>query len=115
MPTDQVRPIPGDVHSRCDGCLADIVWAVTVAGPNGRGGKLMPLDPVENLDGNIAVTAPTRGRLHARVLTKDETIDRPVEYAGMTHFASCPARTKPSLPPEALEQPDRRSRRGRRR
>lgn len=108
------RPLPGDVHSRCEGCGRDLVWAVTVAGPNGRGGKLMPLDPLEDLTGNVAVTAPRRGRLLARVLTKEEVVDRPVEYCGMPHFATCPVNAKPDLPPEVIDlQQQRQQRRGR--
>lgn len=108
METDPpLRALPEAIAStRCEGCGNEIVWAVTVAGPNGRGGKLMPLDPHENLAGNVAVTAPHRGRLLARVLTKGEDFDRPFEHAGMTHFASCPTRTKPALPGDvvALQQ-----------
>jgi hypothetical protein len=91
-------PAPRDAQSICEGCAQPIVWAVTVAGPNGRGGRLMPMDPLEDLTGNVAITAPTSTRLLARVLTKGEEFDRPVEYAGMTHFATCPTRTKPEPP-----------------
>lgn len=107
MVTDQALrrlPIDGTAHSTCEGCAGELVWAVTVAGPNGRGGKLMPLDPVENLAGNVAVTAPHRGRLLARVLTKGEAFDRPHEYAAMPHFATCPTGTKPELPAIDLQQ-----------
>lgn len=101
-----LRRLPVDDRARttCEGCRRELVWAMTVAGPNGRGGKLMPLDPLEDLAGNVAVTAPHRGRLLARVLTKGETFDRPHEYAAMTHFASCPTGTKPELPMDVLQQ-----------
>lgn len=122
MPTTEtpLRPLPEAIAtSRCEGCHEDVVWAITVAGPNGRGGKYMPLNPHEDLAGNVAVTAPHRGRLHARVLTKGETFDRPHEYAAMTHFATCVARIKPALPPDvvdlAAERQQRRGRRTRRR
>lgn len=108
-------PAPDLMRTRCDGCGRAIVWAVTVAGPNGRGGKLMPLDPLEDLAGNVVATQPSaRGRLLARVLCKDETIDRPGEYAGMPHFATCPAHAKPTLPEGVVDlTAERRKRRGR--
>jgi hypothetical protein len=111
-----LRPLPDAIaQSRCEGCGDDVVWAMTVAGPNGPGGKYMPLNPYEDLAGNVAVTAPHRGRLLARVLTKGETFDRPHEYAGMTHFATCVARIKPALPPEVIDlAAERQQRRGRR-
>lgn len=97
----ELRELPASdiARSHCDGCGALIVWAITVAGPNGRGGKLMPLDPIEDLAGNVQVTVPRLGRLEARVLTRDESMDRSrYEYAAMTHFATCPLRCRPSLP-----------------
>lgn len=111
-----LRPLPDAIAAtRCDGCGDDVVWAMTVAGPNGPGGKYMPLNPHEDLFGNVAVTAPHRGRLLARVLTKGEAFDRPHEFAGMTHFATCAARIKPSLPPEVIDlATERQQRRGRR-
>lgn len=119
MVTVQPRqlPAPPGFATTCDGCGRHIVWAVTVAGPNGRGGKLMPLDPTEDLTGNVVVTQPAaRGRLLARVLCKDETVDRPGEYSAMPHFATCPARTRPALPPNVIDLAERRRRRrGRRR
>ena len=110
----ELRPLPEPVvRSFCSGCHAPLVWALTVAGPNGPGGKLMPLDPVEDLAGNVAVTAPRRGRLLARVLQRDELVDRPLEYAAMPHFASCPAKCHPDLPDVPAPEPVRG--RGRRR
>lgn len=110
------RPIPADVTSRCQGCGAPIVWATTLAGPNGPGGKLMPLDPYEDLAGNVAATNPRRGVLRARVLQADESVDRPLEFAAMTHFATCATRTRPELPADVVElQAERAKRRGRRR
>lgn len=97
----ELRELPASdlARSRCDGCAAALVWAITVAGPNGRGGKLMPLDPIEDLAGNVQVTVPRLGRLEARVLTRDESLERSrYEYAAMPHFATCPARCRPSLP-----------------
>lgn len=108
------RPLPAaeHAHTLCEGCLRDIVWAMTVAGPNGPGGKLMPLDPVEDLAGNVVVTQPAaRGRLLARVLCKDERAERPMEYLAMTHFASCPTGTRPVPPEHGLEPPPRPRRR----
>lgn len=102
-----VREIPAEEISRstCDGCGRQIVWAITVASPTGRGGKLMPLEPNEDLAGNVAVTQPAaRGLLHARALFKDETFDRPGEYAGMPHFARCARRGHHPTPPWALTE-----------
>jgi hypothetical protein len=116
--TEQLEPrqLPGGTATRCDGCASPIVWAITVAGPNGRGGKLMPLDPIEVLDGNVAVTNPHRGKLLARVLARDESVSRPVEYAAVAHFATCPMRAHPSLPQDVIDlQEQRRKRKGRRR
>lgn len=110
------RPLPQPIaRTSCDGCGATIVWAITMAGPNGPGGKLIPLEPLEDLTGNVAVIAPHLGRLVARVLTKDEHVDRPHEYAAQTHFAACPARTKPELPPEVVDLAEQRTKRRRRR
>lgn len=112
--TAPARQLPAsNVTSFCHGCGAQLLWAYTVAGPNGPGGKLMPLDPLESLaSGNVAVTAPRRGRLNARVLAHDEYVDRPAEYAASTHFATCPAGAHPTPPP--MPQDDRpRSRRRR--
>lgn len=84
------RPLPGDVVP-CEDCKAPIVWAVTLAGPNGRGGKAMPLDHLEDIRfGNTAVRAGHGSRLLARVLGKDETHDAPLEYLAVPHFATCP-------------------------
>ncbi|MFC6343903.1 hypothetical protein ACFP8W_18100, partial [Nocardioides hankookensis] len=58
----------------------------------GRGGRAMPLDPVEDLAGNVAVQPGHAGRLVARVLKKDEVVDRPVQYVAMPHFATCRSR-----------------------
>lgn len=110
--TTALRSLPAPQHRRtnCDGCGALIVWAVTMAGPNGRGGKLMPLDPVESLAGNAAVRA-TGGHLIVRVLGKEESVDRYAEYQAMPHFATCPARTHPTLPPDVADLGAHRRRR----
>lgn len=100
-----LRQLPAEPTSTstCDGCGRPIVWAVTVASPTGRGGKLMPLDPAEDLAGNVAVTQPAaRGLLHARSLFKDERVDRPSEHAGMPHFATCGRRGHQPRPPWQL-------------
>ncbi|GAB3867447.1 hypothetical protein GCM10028801_41480 [Nocardioides maradonensis] len=84
MPNDDLALPPRHIPTSdlspagvCEGCGRDIVWTITVAGPNGRGGKAMPIDPVENLAGNVAVR-PTHGsRLTARVLARGELVDRP--------------------------------------
>lgn len=114
------RALPEAPASACRVCGLEVVWAVTLAGPNGRGGKLMPLDPIEDLDGNVAVTFRVRGRLLARVLQRDERVDRPIEFAAMPHFATCLGGSRGTeaigLPADvvALEE-ERAKRRGRRR
>lgn len=88
--TTDARTLPGEVVP-CEDCRAPIVWAVTVAGPNGPGGKAMPLNAREDLAyGNTAAWSLTRGRVLARVLTKDEQHDAPLEYLAVPHFATCP-------------------------
>lgn len=108
LPASELSPA-----ATCSGCHRDIVWSITVAGPNGRGGKPMPLDPQENLAGNVAVRVAHGHRLIARVLTKDEQVDRPVEYVAMPHFASCPVGAHPEPPPQPEPAPGRRQRRRR--
>lgn len=112
-PDPRLLPAPPIARSRCEGCRRDIVWAITVAGPNGRGGKLMPLDPLEDLAGNVAVTPTPGGRLTARVLHADEQVDRPIEYSAMTHFATCPVRSKPEIPAQIIDLQEARQRRRR--
>ena len=124
MPPTETREIPlrdlvrwaGDKTGTCHGCGRGIVWAITVAGPNGRGGKAMPLDPAEDLAGNVAVTVVTVGRLAARVLMKDESADRPLEFLAQTHFATCPVGAHPVMPVPVLNRATKpRRRRGARR
>lgn len=101
-------PAPPLARSYCHGCGELIVWATTVAGPNGPGGKLQPFDPRENPAGRIAITQPVaRGRLLARALHKGETVERPLEYIGMTHFATCRAGAHPAPPIALLEHQTR--------
>jgi hypothetical protein len=114
------RALPEAPASQCQTCGLPVVWAVTLAGPNGRGGKLMPLDPIEDLDGNVAATSPTRGRLLARVLQRDEAVDRPLEYAAIPHFATCLGGVRGAdqvgLPADVIRlEEERARRRGRRR
>lgn len=77
------------------------MWAVTLAGPNGPGGKAMPLDPHEDPAGNTAVRPGHGGRLLARVLQKDEQALTPVELLAMPHFATCGRDTTPQRHPDA--------------
>lgn len=86
--TTALRRLPGTPQP-CERCGALIVWARTVAGPNGRGGRAMPLDEYENPRGNVAVTPASPTVLRARVLTKDEHHAPPLEYLAMPHFATC--------------------------
>lgn len=99
-------PAPRRAHDICVHCRRPIVWVTTVAGPNGPGGKSMPVDPFEDLAGNIAVFPVSGGRLCARALTKDERVDRPIEFAGMPHFATCPKTptgANPRLPDQVID------------
>lgn len=85
------RTIPG-VTDECEHCGRTIVWAVTVAGPYGAGGKSQPFDPAEDQAGRVALIPRHGGQLFARALLKDETHDAPVEYLGIPHVATCPRR-----------------------
>lgn len=88
--TDTTRRLPGEVVA-CELCGAAIVWATTLAGPNGPGGKAMPLNALEDLAyGNTAVHSPRHGQVVARVLHKGESHDHPLEYLAVPHFATCP-------------------------
>ncbi|NGZ99376.1 hypothetical protein G5V59_00105 [Nocardioides sp. W3-2-3] len=82
----------------------------------GPAASLQPFDPREDLAGNVAITQPVaRGRLLARALHKDEQVERPLEYSGMTHFATCPVKAHPAPPMALLEhQTKHLTRRGRR-
>lgn len=86
--TARPKPLPGRPR-RCGRCNQPIVFARTVAGENGPGGKAMPLDLYPNPDGNVAVRDTGHGHLLARVLKKDETHDRTLEFRAMPHFATC--------------------------
>ena len=79
---------------KCGRCGAPIVWARTVAGENGPGGKAMPLDPDPNPAGNVAVRHARRNELLARVLKADEDHDPQVEVRAVPHFATCRADQK---------------------
>lgn len=78
-----------------------------------EGGKLMPLDVVEDPRGNVAVTHPHRGTIYARVLHKGEDVDRPLEWRAMPHFATC--RTHPAPPQNVIDLAEQRAKRKRRR
>lgn len=82
--------IPGP-RVKCRRCGAPIVWARTVAGENGPGGKAMPLDPEPNTSGNVAVRPGRRNELLARVLKKGEDHDRQNEIRAVPHMATCRA------------------------
>lgn len=106
------RHLPGR-RAVCGRCKRPIVWAVTLAGANGPGGKAMPLDPLEAADGNTAVRT-TGSRLVARVLGKDETHDSSTELLAMPHFATCPGspeKPNPRLPDNVLDLEAARHRR----
>lgn len=51
-------------------------------------GKLMPLDPQPNDDGNVFVTRNDAGQTLAVVLKKGET--PPIGTLFMPHYATCP-------------------------
>lgn len=92
------RALPGTL-GKCRRCNGPVVWARTMASPNGPGGKAMPLDPLENLTGNAAVRETGRHSAVVRILGKDESIDLLLEVRAMPHFATCQP-TLPDPPPE---------------
>ena len=85
------RRIPGP-KAVCRSCRGEIRWARTLATPKGPGGNHMPLDPVENPDGNVAARPTMAGALVCRVLSNDDSLDTTTEYRAMPHFATCTAR-----------------------
>lgn len=85
---EKPRRLPGTV-STCQLCRRHIVWATTVAGPNGPGGKSQAFDPYESTDGRVAIVPRGGGRLWARALHKDESHDLLTELLGMPHVATC--------------------------
>ncbi|WP_157571812.1 hypothetical protein [Nocardioides alkalitolerans] len=90
-PAPTGRPLPAEIAT-CDRCGADIIWAITVAGPNGPGGKRQPLNPHEDPAGNVAAVSPRRGRVLARALMADEHHDPHLELLAMPHAATCSPR-----------------------
>lgn len=113
---DQPRRLPGTT-STCQLCKRPIVWATTVAGPNGPGGKSQPFDPLEDPNGNVAIRVASNRRLLARALGKDDALDATVEYRGMPHAATCtrPVMAPPRLPEGVVDLAAARAkRRGRR-
>lgn len=108
------RRLPG-IRTGCPACRREIVYALTVAGPNGPGGKRQAFDPFEDPAGRVAIIPLGRGRLHARALHKGETHDEPLELLGMPHVATCPgapAGTNPRLPDEVADLAAARAKRG---
>lgn len=107
-------PLPGP-RGVCRDCGGDVVWAVTVASPRGRGGRPQPLDPKSDNSGRIAVRSPTRGRLLARALTVDEQPDATAELLAVPHAATCPGTRLPTptepAPDNVTRLADHRARR----
>lgn len=92
-PDPEPRALPAAAKtSDCELCGEAMVWATTTAGPNGPGGKAIPLNPREDPAGSYAVHHPHRGVLTARPLARDERPDTPTEYRAMPHVATCAAR-----------------------
>lgn len=109
------RAVPG-VRARCRSCDAAIVFATTVAGPNGPGGKWQPLNPLEDPEGRVAVRPTVIGRAVARTLHRDETHDEFAEMLAMPHAATCQpkiAGTSP-IPDGVVDLAAHRARRARR-
>lgn len=86
-----LRRIPGPVDT-CEFCGEPIVWAITVAGPNGPGGKAQPFNHFEHVDARVALIPGHGSRPVARALHKDEDVVTPIEYRGMPHVATCRGR-----------------------
>jgi hypothetical protein len=109
------RPLRG-TRSICQRCRQPIVWATTLAGPNGPGGKSQPFDQFEDPAGNVAVRETGLGRLVARALGKDDALDQTTELRAMPHAATC-ARPEPRaavLPAGVVDLAAARARKGRR-
>lgn len=78
--------------SRCRACPAEVLW---VRMPSGR---VMPVDPVPDDEGNVAAMRDGHGVWLGHVLKADERA-RPYEKRFMPHFATCkpsPVRAVPS-------------------
>lgn len=73
--------IRGDT-SACRACRATVLW---VRMPSG---KLMPVDPVPDDEGNVAAMRDGRGVWVGHVLKADERT-APYEKRFMPHFATC--------------------------
>lgn len=82
---------------RCRMCPEMIAWVRTV------NGKSMPVDPVENVHGNVIVRFEA-GVLVAQVLVRSD-VTRPQGIAFMPHWATCQGiaanRGRSSKPPPA--------------
>jgi hypothetical protein len=92
------RRLPGTL-STCPNCRQPVVWATTVGGPRGPGGKLMAFEPVESPLGRAAVKPDSQhrpSRLFARMLDPDEDPFYELgEYQGLPHSAVCSANRRP--------------------
>lgn len=76
------------------------MWARTSATERGRGGKAVPLNPLEDGTGSYAVRNvgdQYRAVLVARPLGKDDVVDQVSEWRAMPHMATC----QPRLPAPA--------------
>ncbi|MEJ7795545.1 MAG: hypothetical protein WKF50_08330 [Nocardioides sp.] len=91
------RPVPG-ARGKCRRCGDNVVWARTLASPTGRGGKSMPLNPLEDTEGNVAIRPTSNYQAVARVLGKGETHDLTTEVLAMTHFATCQPKIEGTTP-----------------
>lgn len=75
-------PRPSELR-RCTGCREAVLW-VTILGS----GKRMPVDPVIENAGNVAVRQDHTGRFVARVLTADDRVEV-FERLTVSHLATC--------------------------
>ena len=68
--------------SVCQGCKAEIVWALTSAG------KSMPLDPEPHPDGNVEAMQDQDGRWHVIAVHPGPDLFGGTRYH--SHFTTCP-------------------------
>jgi hypothetical protein len=86
MPDPQPpQHVPASDFTVCNRCGQAVVWTVTAAGAR------QPVDPAENLAGNVAVYADATGRYRSRAITRERPTLEHAEWRAMPHAATCTA------------------------